>query len=931
MDDRYIRVKELFLLARNVTTGARGAWLDDACGEDAALRRDVESLLSADDEAPRTFLEPDAEPVVSPGSRVSHYRIIERLGAGGMGEVWLAHDETLDRRLALKFPAADGFRDPLVRRRFLREARAAAALEHPAVCRVFELGEFAGHVFIAMEYIKGEPLAALLGRSRVPVEQALSWGVVIAAALEEAHQKGIVHRDLKPGNVMVTSSGEIKVMDFGLARTVPGRVPPDGGDWGSDVTAAGVIAGTPAYMAPEQLRGERVDERADIWALGCVLYELLTGARPFNDVSPAGLIGAILHVEPPALSKDDALIPGLVDRVVRKCLAKDPTARWQTVHDLRDELQWLAEASAEAGFKGLAVTKSRSVARQPVWASIAPPADVTGLGVPMVSPDGRSLVFEGWGAAGPGDLWFRALGGRDARRLPDTSSATLPFFAPDGRTLGFFAEGFLKSLDIASGRVVTLADGCGLFSAGTWAGVSPGVILFSRGASTGLTRVGGAGGSVVDVTPLDAARGDVAHLWPHFLPDGRHFLVVIASAREPGIYLGSLERGVMRRLIETPHILSTAVAYSPSGYLVYLKGGTLVAQRFDIARFQVIGDPVRLAEGVFHYGPGVSAFSISQEGTLVFREDGGWPQWQPVWLDRTGREIGAVGPSGSYWSGTALFQPSGAPDVFRPCISTDSRWLAIAQRQANQHPQIWIVDLQRGTASPFTVGAFNAMPIWSPQGDRLLWGRAADSTPDVYVKSIAESGEGQRLMCHDAQLQRWPTDWSRSGRFVLVDQQSAGPSGWDLIVVDLESEGPRARPYLATPAMERTGVFSPDERWVAYASNVSGAMEVYLSTFPEHGRRWQVSQGGGMLPFWAPDGLELYYVDPQGHVMAVRVRDDDGVLSLSEPEALFRHESSGHLVVGPDGSRFLGLRALDRVPNRPFTLVLDWPQIVRET
>jgi Tol biopolymer transport system component len=648
-------------------------------------------------------------------------------------------------------------------------------------------------------------------------------------------------------------------------------------------------------------------------------------------VSPAGLIGAILHVEPPALSKDDAWISGLVDRVVRKCLAKDPAARWQTAHDLRDELQWLAEASAEAGFKGVAVTTPRRVARQPVWASIAAPPDVTGLGVPTLSPDGRSLVFEGWDAEGRGDLWFRALGGTDTRRLPGTRSATLPFFAPDGRALGFFAEEFLKSLDISSGRVVTLADGCGLFSAGTWAGVSSGVILFSRGVSTGLMRVGGAGGSVVEVTSLDAARGDFAHLWPHFLPDGRHFLVVIAAAREPGIYLGSLESGVMRRLIETPHIPGTAVAYSPSGHLVYVQRGTLVAQPFDIVRFQVIDDPVRVAEDVFYYGPGVSAFSVSREGTLVFREDGGWPLWQPVWLDRTGREIGAAGPSGRYWSGTALFQPSGAPDVFRPCLSSDGRWLAIAQRQANQHPQIWIVDLQRGTLSPFTDGAFNAMPIWSPEGDRLLWGRSADSTPDVYVKSIAESGEGQRVMCQEAHFQRWPTDWSQSGRYVLVDQQSAGPNGWDLIVVDLESEGRRARPYLATPAMERTGVFSPDERWVAYASNVSGAMEVYLSTFPEHGRRWQISQGGGMLPFWAPNGLELYYVDPHGRVMAVRVREGDGVFSLSEPEALFRHESSGHLVVAPDGSRFLGLRALERAPIGPFTIVLDWPQIVRET
>jgi WD40-like Beta Propeller Repeat len=390
-------------------------------------------------------------------------------------------------------------------------------------------------------------------------------------------------------------------------------------------------------------------------------------------------------------------------------------------------------------------------------------------------------------------------------RLPGTESGTLPFFSPDGRSLGFFADGSLRALDLASGRSVTVTDGCGVFAAGTWVGKSPGVILFSPGVESGLRRVSGAGRSVTTVTSLDASRGDFAHLWPHFLPDGRHFPFVVAAGREPGIYLGSIEHPAIRCLVDTPQIAGTAVVYSPSGHLVYLKEGTLVAQPFDVTRLELTDDAVRVAEGVSYYGPGVSAFSVSAEGTLVFREDAGWPVWQPVWLDRAGQELSAVGSPGPYWSGTSLFRPTRRPDVFRPSISSDGRWLALTRRHSNRHPQIWILDLQRGTASPFTVDAFNGMPTWSPHGDRLVWGRAADSAPDVYMRSIAVSGGEEQVIRDPSRIQRWPTDWSPSGRYVLVDQESLGPTGWDLFVVDLQMEGRPSRPYLATEAMERTG------------------------------------------------------------------------------------------------------------------------------
>jgi serine/threonine protein kinase/tetratricopeptide (TPR) repeat protein len=347
VDDRHAQVKELFLRAREMPRDERARWLEESCRGDAAMRSEVESWLATEEEMPRDYLQPGAGLRLSPGSRLSHYRLVAHLGTGGMGEVWLAHDEALDRRVALKFPAPDRFRDPAVRQRLLREARAAAALEHPTVCRVFELGEVGGHAFIAMEYVEGETLAARLARGPVPLAQALSWGMAIATALDEAHGKRIVHRDLKPANVMVTTSGEVKVMDFGLARALPGRLHDGGAAWASGLTAAGTIVGTPGYMAPEEIKGEEADERADIWALGCVLYELLTGVRAFSDATPAGLIGAILYTEPLPLSARHPRAPRSLERVVRKCLAKHPKARWQSARDLRDELQRVAGEGAD--------------------------------------------------------------------------------------------------------------------------------------------------------------------------------------------------------------------------------------------------------------------------------------------------------------------------------------------------------------------------------------------------------------------------------------------------------------------------------------------------------------------------------------------------------------------------------------------------------
>lgn len=885
------------------------------------------------------------------GTSLGPFRIDRRLGAGGMGEVYLATDTRLGRRVAVKVLAPDLTGDASRRQRFEREARAVSHLSHPHVCALYDVGREGEIDYLVMELVEGRTLADRLAGGPLELDEALRFGVQIADALAAAHRKGIVHRDLKPGNVMITDAG-VKLLDFGLAKLLA-----DEWDAGARQTALptasdpltekGTLLGTYPYMAPEQLEGREADARSDIFAFGALLYEMLTGERAFTGSSRASLIGAILHKEPAPLAERQPLTPPALERVVRKCLAKDPEARWQSAQDLRDEVEWVAgegasavpgpplEAPRRRWQSGLGWTLAALLAvalagallaglrggveRPATWVAIPPPEGVVELGMPALSADGRSLAFEARGIDGTYRLWLRSLGAAEARPLPGTEEASMPFFAPDGRALGFFAGGALKTLDLASGRIATVAEGTRWAAAGAWAGEGAGVILFSPGLDGGLRRVAGSGGPVVEVTTLDDAAGEHAHAWPHFLPDGHHFLYVVLAGPAPGIYLGSLDKGSIERLVPIPRVGGTGVAYSPSGHLLYLLGGTLMAQPFDLGGLRVTGDPVRLAEGVSFWGPGFAAFAVSREGGLVFREDSGWPLWQPVWLDRAGRDLGPAGPAGPIWDRDQR--------LWAPSLSPDGGRMAVSRREPKAMPQIWIHDLRRGTATPFAAGLFDAAPVWAPDGDRLVWGRVADDPPQLYLKALEGGGEPERLTTQPPPVQRWPLDWSSSGRYILYSQQSPAPTGWDLFLLDLEVDDSRSRPYLATTANERVAAISPDERHLAYVSDLSGREEVYLGGFPEHGRRWQVSKAGGTDPWWSPDGRTLHFREPGGAVLAVLVDESPDGLSLTDPEILFRHD--GFVTGAPGGERFLALRKEADAPLEPFTLVLDWPQELR--
>jgi eukaryotic-like serine/threonine-protein kinase len=893
-----------------------------------------------------------------------HLEVLEKLGEGGFGEVYRAYDPLLDREVALKLRKERPARDGDSERAYLREAQRLARLRHPHVVAVQGADEHDGRAGFWTDLIDGQTLAEIVGvHGPRSAEEAGSVGRVLCSALAAVHGAGFVHGDVKPSNVMRERGGRIVLMDLGAASLL---------HRGGKVQRTVRLQGTPASMAPELLEGAAPTAASDLYSVGVLLYFLVTGVYPAGVASYREVLARHRDGKLVPLRDERSDLPAPFLAVVEQALAREPAARYVSAGAMERALgqamgdQPVAEPSGDGrdltpsdgrvlrtpggqshalkvggsgaprtrwwqslgwAFAGaLAVTlalmavvapRNDSGPAAPIWSSIPPPDGVTALGIPALSPDGQVLAFEASDADGLGQLWLRNLGTPGARALPGTEGASFPFFSPDGRALGFFAAGSLKIMDLASGRIQSLVDGTRSRATAAWAGEGPGVILFHAGQGTGgLRRIAGSGGRAGEVTAIDESRGDTEHLWPHFLPDGRHFVFMVQAGPESGIYLGSLDRGEIERLVEVPFPVGSGAAYSESGHLVYVVEGTLLAQPFDVKRLRLTGEPVPIVQGVWQLGPGLAAFSVSREGTLVFQEDPGLDIQQPVWLGWEGQELEPAGPPGPYY--TPAFE-------LPLSLSPDGRWLAVTRRHPAHLYEVWLLDLRRGTASPFATGRIDGAPVWSPDADRLAWSRGTDLPPQVYVKTIASDGEPERLTNEIPAVLRLPTDWSRSGRYILYDQDSAGPTGYDIYVLDLESEGRPSWPYLATTASERHAVLSPDERLVAYVSDASGVHEVFLSTFPEHGPRWQVSQGGGALPLWSPEGNQVLYRGPGGSVMAVRIEDGPGDVVLSEPELLFLREEAGFPTLAPDGERFLGLRRLEDAPLKPYTLVLNWP------
>src|SRR5688572_21430293 len=873
------------------------------------------------------------------GSRLGPYEIVSPLGAGGMGEVYRALDTRLDRTVAIKVLPTHLASTPESRQRFEREAKTISQLSHPHICALHDVGREGETEYLVMEYLEGETLADRLAKGPLPLEQTLRYGAEIADALDKAHRQGIVHRDLKPGNVMITKSG-VKLLDFGLAKAVAPASPSSLTAFPTQVglTQEGTILGTFQYMAPEQLEGKTADARTDIFAFGCVLYEMATGKKAFSGATQASMIGEILLTQPAAISAVAPAAPPGLDRVVRTCLAKDPEDRWQSAGDLARELRWIGEGSAAGeavsapirtprpsrerlwmaaalvSFAALAATVYlwRSGARPsreppPARFDIAVPAGSTFIGRPAVSPDGRFVVtvIE---TGGPNRLWLRPLDAAAGREVPGTEGTTAaPFWSPDSRSIGYFSNGEVRRVEVSGGPPRTIAEALQPLG-GTWN--ADGVILFSADAGAGLYKVPASGGARSLVAKPEK-EGVVFFKWPRFLPDGRRFLFYAEGRSEgSGVYIGSLDSK------ETTLVLDGRLAADyANGRLLYVRQGTLLAQPFDPTGAKLSGEPVALAEGVGFNEPSSNAFFAASGNGVVAFAAGGEGESQPTWYDRKGAALSTLGTPGSY---------------DHPEISPDGKHLAIDRAESSGR-DLWLMDLSRGTSTRLTFHpAFDWMPAWSPDGSRLSFVSDRDGSANLYQKAANGLGGEERILGGEGRKHHLAS--SADGRFLAFQvtaerlgrggpRSSAGESTSHVWAMPLFGDR-KPFPVLQTPFAESDPRFSPDGRWLAYASDETGRREVYVQSFPTGGGKWQISTAGGSDPRWRADGRELFYRSNR-LLMAVPVSAGES-FEAGTPVVLFDTKSGAH-VFAPDasGERFLVLAPTGKEAP-PMTVLLDW-------
>jgi len=889
---------------------------------------------------------------LTPGTRLGVYEVAAQIGAGGMGEVYKGRDPRLDRTVAIKIlPEALGA-DPQFRDRFDREARTISQLDHPRICALYDVGEQDGTAFLVMQYLEGETLEHRLKKGALPIQEALTIAIQIADALAAAHKAGISHRDLKPGNIMLTKSGAT-LLDFGLAKaTAPvGSVagvsmlpttPPG-------LTAQGTILGTFQYMAPEQLEGKEADARTDIFAFGAVLYEMLTGQKAFDGKNQASLIGAILHIDPPAVTTLRPVVPPLLDRVVKKCLNKDADHRWQTARDLLDELTWIAEGgtavapmgartstawperaawiTAAAGVLialaiGLAIGgRYMSTVAAPaatVRFEMQPPADATLTPSPIasaaqlaLSPDGRRLAFVAARKRATSQLWIRPLDAVEAQPLPGTEGASFPFWSPDSRFMAFFAGGKLKKIDTTGGVPQVLCNS----AAGRGGAWNPdGIIVFSGQANSPISRISASGGVVTAATTFDPDKSVLQQYWPQFLPDGRHFLYYQRSSKPEyrGVYVTALDSSSSTRILE-----SDGMALYASGHLLFVRDGTLFAQAFDDRALQTSGDPVRIGDHVGYWSAafGYAAVTVSPAGLLAHGPSVGLTT-SLRWHDRSGASTGSPTAPAQYTS---------------PRLSPDQKSVVVAMTDAaTAQPDLWVLGLARGTTSRLTSDpAADWFPVWSADGGRLLFGSVRSGNSAIFQKAV---GGGQEEPAFEGVFSainaNYPSDMSGDGRFLLYMQST--PRGYDLGVLTLAGERTSST-FLGTPVNEVQGRFSPNTRWVAYASDESGRFQVYVRPFPAASGQTQISIAGGMQPEWRRDGKELFYISADGKLTAVPVTTDGATFSAGTSHALFDVEVPEpnppyptDYAVTADGQRFLVNTVVDQ-PTRPaLTVILNW-------
>jgi Tol biopolymer transport system component/predicted Ser/Thr protein kinase len=875
--------------------------------------------------------------MIASGTRLGPYEITGAIGAGGMGEVYRARDTRLDRTVAIKVLPQHLADTPEARQRFEQEARAVSALNHPNICTLFDVGSQDGTEFLVMEYLEGETLAARLEKGPLPLDQALKCGIEVADALDKAHRAGIIHRDLKPGNIMLTKTGA-KLLDFGLAKaTLPlasGGTLTAMATRTTPVTQQGMIVGTFQYMSPEQVEGKEVDARSDLFSFGSVLYEMLTGRAAFQGRSQLSVASAILEKDPEPINALQPMTPPALDRTVRKCLAKDPEDRWQTARDLLLELKWIAEAGSQAGVPA-PVVSHRKARERTAWAIAgvvtliaiastigyvqrAPkPAQLMRLSAELgadvalytdfganavLSPDGTRLVFVAVGADKTEHLYIRSLDQMQATALSGAENARDPFFSPDGQWIAFFAVGKLKKISVQGGAVVTLCDAL-IDRGGSWG--DDGSIVFA-GNSGGLSKVSSAGGKPEPLTTLNQQAGEVTHRWPQVLRGSKD---VIFTEHTRGNQFGDAEIAVYSTVSGKSKTVvhgGSYARYVPSGHLVYVHNGTLFAVPFDSKRLEITGQSVPAVEGVAsNPGNGGAQFSFSDTGTLMYVAGSAVSSDVSIyWMDAAGKFTSLRETPGNYYI---------------LAISPDGKRLAMEITSGNR-TDIWVYEWERDTLTRLTfAGESNTHPVWTPDGQRIVYGSAEKGTvSNLWWIRADGSGDAQRLT--QSNYSKVPGSWSPDGKVFAFFQLNPATS-WDIMTMPVEGSEKTGwkpgepKPFVNTSATEISPAFSPDGRWMAYQSNESGPMEVYVRPFPGTGGKRQISTDGGWFPEWSRNGKELYFTTLNRDKIMVATYTSSGESfradkpRLWSPGQFTNRGTSLNYGLHPDGKRIAVLKA----------------------
>jgi len=874
-----------------------------------------------------------------PGTKLGPYEIMAPLGAGGMGEVYRAKDTRLDRTVAIKILPQQVSNDPTRKQRFEREAKTISGLNHPHICVLHDIGSQDGVDYLVMECMEGETLAARLQKGALPLEQLLKYGSQIADALDKAHRAGIVHRDLKPGNIMLTASGA-KLLDFGLAKplapvvsgvTLTAAVP------SSPVTQEGTIVGTFQYMSPEQVEGKEVDGRSDIFSLGAVLYEMVTGKRAFEGKSQLSVASAILEKDPEPIRATKPVTPPALEHAIQRCLVKDPEERWQVARDLAMELNWIAKGNSQAdaapvhiverkrtswltlGLAGLALAVGL-IAGTLFWQTRKEPESTMRFLAPFsfpardmaIAPNSHTVAIVGYQEAiRKNVIWLYELGAAEPKSLPETEGADFPFWSPDGKSLAFFADGKLKRAEIAGGPVQTICE-APTGRGGTWN--KDGVIVFTPSGQLidGLYEVSASGGTPKRITLPDQAKGENSHRWPQFLPDGKHFLYLAANVSgqtEPdAIYVGALGSDEKKFLVK-----STANAsYVAAGYLLYCRENTLFAQRFDADRLELSGEATPVLTSVQFLPRIAYVVYAAGGGTILAQKESVVSLSTLDWFDRAGKFLTNAGKPDNYSNVT---------------LSPNGKLIALDKTDpGTQNADVWIYDAVAGSHKRLTFDpAIDAMPVWSPDGSQVVFASSREHLFNLYVKKSDGSQEEKAVYAQGNKdiADLYPGSWSPDGKFVLYTHST------ELRVMDMTTHQPR--PFLNGNFVLRSGQISPDGKWAAYASNETGKWEIYVTSFPEARGKWQVSSGGGTQPKWRGDTKELYFMAPDAKIMAAPVSTRTSfeagtpvALFQANPQEMVATSEQNVYDVSRDGQKFLVNTKAQQANTQPMSIILNW-------